>query len=94
MSSTLATAAPADALSETLTDALAAERPRLARLCRQLTHNAGAAEDLAQETLLEAWRLAERHRARSRALAGDGARVREHARPHTRGGRRAAPHAR
>ena len=60
MSSNLAIAAPADALSETLSDALAAERPRLARLCRQLTHNADAAEDLAQETLLEAWRLRDR----------------------------------
>lgn len=62
MSSNLAIAAPADALSETLSDALAAERPRLARLCRQLTHNADAAEDLAQETLLEAWRLRDRLR--------------------------------
>jgi RNA polymerase sigma-70 factor (ECF subfamily) len=37
--------------------ALVAERPRLVRLCRQLTGSAEVAEDLAQETLLEAWRL-------------------------------------
>src|SRR5262245_59821685 len=35
---------------------LAAERDRLVRLCARLTGDAGAAEDLAQETLLEAWR--------------------------------------
>jgi RNA polymerase sigma factor (sigma-70 family) len=34
----------------------AAERPRLVRLCARLTGDAGAAEDLTQETLLEAWR--------------------------------------
>lgn len=36
--------------------ALPAERRRLVRLCAQLTGNADVAEDLAQETLLEAWR--------------------------------------
>ncbi len=35
---------------------LAGERTRLIRLCGQLTGSADAAEDLAQETLLEAWR--------------------------------------
>jgi RNA polymerase sigma factor (sigma-70 family) len=35
---------------------LAEERPRLIRLCARLTGNADAAEDLAQETLFEAWR--------------------------------------
>ena len=37
--------------------ALAADRTRLIRLCARLTGDPGAAEDLAQETLLEAWRL-------------------------------------
>ncbi len=35
---------------------LAAERPRLVRLCATLTGSSEAAEDLAQETLVEAWR--------------------------------------
>jgi RNA polymerase sigma factor (sigma-70 family) len=35
---------------------LTRERTRLIGLCASLTGNAGAAEDLAQETLLEAWR--------------------------------------
>lgn len=42
--------------------ALAAERARLIRLCARLTGDPGAAEDLAQETLLEAWRLRDRLR--------------------------------
>src|SRR5262249_14251307 len=37
-------------------DAWAAERARLVRLCARLTGDAAAADDLAQETLLEAWR--------------------------------------
>ncbi|GCE08243.1 RNA polymerase sigma factor [Dictyobacter aurantiacus] len=37
-------------------DLLSEERARLVRLCAYLTGNPGAAEDLAQETLLEAWR--------------------------------------
>ena len=37
--------------------ALAAERARLVRLCAYLSGDKDAAEDLAQETLLEAWRL-------------------------------------
>ncbi len=36
----------------------AAERARLVRLCAYLTGDAQAAEDLAQETLVEAWRHA------------------------------------
>jgi RNA polymerase sigma factor (sigma-70 family) len=36
--------------------ALSNERPRLVRLCARLTGNPRAAEDLAQETLFEAWR--------------------------------------
>lgn len=43
-----------------LSEALAAERPRLARLCQRLTGDAAAAEDLTQETLLTAWRLRDR----------------------------------
>jgi DNA-directed RNA polymerase specialized sigma24 family protein len=35
---------------------LEAERPRLIRLCARIVGDAGDAEDLAQETLLEAWR--------------------------------------
>jgi RNA polymerase sigma factor (sigma-70 family) len=35
---------------------LVEERARLVRLCARLTGNSGVAEDLAQETLLEAWR--------------------------------------
>jgi RNA polymerase sigma-70 factor (ECF subfamily) len=58
-SSGLAIATPA---TDDLSRALVAERPRLARLCRQLTQNADAAEDLTQETLLEAWRLRDRLR--------------------------------
>ncbi|HEX3722998.1 MAG TPA: sigma factor, partial [Nitrolancea sp.] len=37
-----------------------AERSRLVRLCAHLSGNAEAAEDLAQETLTEAWR--QRHK--------------------------------
>ena len=40
----------------TLETAFENERPRLIRLCTYLTGDPGAAEDLAQETLLEAWR--------------------------------------
>ncbi|MBV7331320.1 RNA polymerase sigma factor [Chloroflexi bacterium TSY] len=39
---------------------LATERPRLVRLCARLSGHWGAAEDLAQETLLRAWRRADR----------------------------------
>ena len=35
---------------------LQAERPRLVRLCAALSRDPDAAEDLAQETLIEAWR--------------------------------------
>jgi RNA polymerase sigma factor (sigma-70 family) len=35
---------------------LATERTRLVRFCARLTGNPGVAEDMAQETLLEAWR--------------------------------------
>ncbi|MCG8351451.1 MAG: sigma-70 family RNA polymerase sigma factor [Chloroflexales bacterium] len=43
--------------SEAINQALALERPRLVRLCASLTGDAAVAEDLAQETLLEAWRI-------------------------------------
>src|SRR5579884_4036551 len=46
--------------TDPLAAALAAERPRLVRLCARLTGSPAAAEDLAQETLLEAWRHADR----------------------------------
>src|SRR5215212_2604060 len=39
---------------------LLAERPRLVRLCTRLSGNRDAAEDLAQETLLQAWHHADR----------------------------------
>ena len=45
---------------------LQSERPRLVRLCAAITHDREAAEDLAQETLLEAWR----NRAKLRDPAG------------------------
>jgi len=41
-----------------LESVLPGERPRLVRLCARLTGSADDAEDLAQETLLEAWRHA------------------------------------
>lgn len=41
---------------------LSAERPRLTRLCAYLVGDADAAEDLAQETLFEAWRHIDRLR--------------------------------
>ncbi len=46
-----------------LDDVLAAERPRLVRLCARLTETTEAAEDLAQETLIEAWRNGHKLRA-------------------------------
>src|SRR5215469_158186 len=46
-----------------LTSALAHERGRIVRYCARYTGSADAAEDLAQETLVEAWRHAERLRA-------------------------------
>ncbi len=44
--------------SKDWTTALTAELPRLVRLCRLLLGDANAAEDAAQETLIEAWRNA------------------------------------
>jgi RNA polymerase sigma factor (sigma-70 family) len=44
--------------TQTWLDELPMERPRLVRLCARLTGNYEAAEDLAQETLFEAWRQA------------------------------------
>ena len=41
-----------------LAETLETERPRLARLCARLTGDLAAADDLAQETLIEAWRNA------------------------------------
>jgi RNA polymerase sigma-70 factor (ECF subfamily) len=43
-----------------LEDTLAGERARLVRLCTQLSGDRDAAEDLAQETLIEAWRHRDR----------------------------------
>jgi RNA polymerase sigma-70 factor (ECF subfamily) len=43
-----------------LDDVMVAERARLVRLCAQLTGWPEAAEDLAQETLIEAWRIRDR----------------------------------
>lgn len=62
MSSMSSGLAMATSAADDLSRALAAERPRLARLCRQMTQNVDAAEDLTQETLLEAWRLRDRLR--------------------------------
>src|SRR5690349_25041174 len=43
-----------------LEDVLQSEWPRLVRLCARLSGDRDSAEDLAQETLLEAWRHKER----------------------------------
>jgi RNA polymerase sigma factor (sigma-70 family) len=48
--------------SRQLDTALATERPRLVAFCAHLTGSWDAAEDLAQETLLEAWRSLDRLR--------------------------------
>lgn len=45
-----------DIVGDAFTARLTAERSRLVRLCAHLTGDAGVAEDLAQETLAEAWR--------------------------------------
>jgi RNA polymerase sigma factor (sigma-70 family) len=58
----IADATASYARADDLSYALVAERPRLVRLCRQMTGSAEVAEDLAQETLLEAWRLLDRLR--------------------------------
>ncbi|HEX9068257.1 MAG TPA: sigma-70 family RNA polymerase sigma factor, partial [Ktedonobacterales bacterium] len=49
-------------MTEQFTAALTSERARLVRLCARLTGSSAAAEDLAQETLLEAWRALEKLR--------------------------------
>lgn len=50
-------------------EAMASERDRLVRLCAWLTGDAAAAEDIAQDALIDAWRTADRitDRAASRA---------------------------
>jgi RNA polymerase sigma factor (sigma-70 family) len=52
-----------------LAEVFARERPRLVRLCARLSGSSAAAEDLAQETLVEAWR----HRQRLHDSAGQAA---------------------
>ena len=47
-------------LARSFEEILSAERPRLVRLCARLSGSREAAEDLAQETLLVAWRHAGR----------------------------------
>jgi DNA-directed RNA polymerase specialized sigma24 family protein len=60
---------------------IAEERARIVRLCLRATHDPDAAEDLAQETLLEAWRHWEKPRepddpqARARWLSAIAANV-------------------
>jgi RNA polymerase sigma factor (sigma-70 family) len=49
-------------MTDDLTIALSSERVWLVRLCSHLTTSRDAAEDLAQETLLEAWRAREKLR--------------------------------
>jgi RNA polymerase sigma-70 factor (ECF subfamily) len=53
--------------SATLLDTLMHERSRLVGLCASLVHNRDAAEDLAQETLCEAWKHQSELRDRDRA---------------------------
>jgi RNA polymerase sigma factor (sigma-70 family) len=45
---------------DTIEPVLLAQRPRLVRLCARLSGDPAVAEDLAQETLLEAWRHADK----------------------------------
>src|SRR5579859_1772009 len=52
--------APSTQEAFTLETVLPAERERLVHLCAYLSGDAGAAEDLAQETLFEAWRHREK----------------------------------
>lgn len=62
-----------DAVETDLEALLRAERPRLVRLCAHFSGDAPAAEDLAQETLFEAWRSLEHLRdgeKRSQWLSG------------------------
>src|SRR5262245_4659355 len=47
-----------NALPIELDELLSSERPRLVRLCARLTGDLQAAQDLAQETLIIAWRNA------------------------------------
>src|SRR5215831_18401911 len=60
---------------------VAGERTRILRICLRATHDRDAAEDLAQETLLEAWRHWDKLRepddlqARTRWLLGIAANV-------------------
>src|SRR5688500_9180837 len=51
-------AAQTSVIDHSLADAAPEERARLVRLCTRWTGNRDAAEDLAQETLFEAWRQA------------------------------------
>jgi RNA polymerase sigma-70 factor (ECF subfamily) len=48
----------ASTIDAVMEEVLAGERARLVRLCAKITGDHAAAEDLAQETLLEAWRHA------------------------------------
>ena len=50
------------ASAESFGAALNGQRDRLARFCARLTGNPAVAEDLAQETLFEAWRSREKLR--------------------------------
>jgi hypothetical protein len=56
-------------ITDGLEVSLALERSRLVGLCATLTGNADVAEDLAQETLLEAWRHIEELRDREKFLS-------------------------
>ena len=52
----------ADMETETFGAALVGQRARLVRLCARLAGNAQVAEDLAQQTIFEAWRSREKLR--------------------------------
>ena len=55
-------------------------RTRLVRLCAMISGDAAAAEDLAQETLLEAWRNAHKLHDPAGAAAHASARTRDYVR--------------
>lgn len=56
----MSAATPMTPIEQALDDYTRQNGQRLARLCASLAGESAAAEDLAQETLIEVWRLRER----------------------------------